>query len=136
MKLIEKDNDTRVQSSRWAVEEIKTERELFELVASIAAIGELHVIEFHGYEDMDVHENWALFHSINEFKNGIKDLHKIEPDKASISFYLDVEIVRVSFYYKINETKNAVRMSLICCDDGVAKKVAKILEQKVKEIAG
>lgn len=133
MKLIEKENALGVRY-RWIVEEIKDEDDVFRLIEKVATIGELNCIEFHGYEDMDEHTNWAVFESVEEFKEGIKDLPKIGPDEATVRLYVDKVRVIVLFYYK-KHMPNGAKMSLICSNESVGKKVAQVLEQKVREVA-
>ena len=134
MKLTKKENVLSV-SYRWELDEITTEKQCLVLVAKIAEIGELKEIEFHGYEDMDEHGNWASFDTVEEYKKGIPSLGKIEPDTATVIFKFDGDNVSVTIN-PLWDNENGTRMRMNCLDEDVAEKVAKILEEKVKEVSG
>ena len=134
MKLIKKENLLCV-SYLWEIEEIKGEKDIFRLIASIATIGELRWLEFSGYEDMDIHENWASFSSLDEFKNGLDKIRKIDADGVDVKFDYNGEFVIVGLA-PINESEYELRMSLVCETEETGEELARILEKKVKEIVG
>lgn len=132
MKLVGKDTTLAVVYD-WELDEIKDEKQLFKLIAKVTEIGELRVIEFHGYEDMDEHGNWAIFRSVGEMQRGIKGLSKIKPDDVTIRIGFGGEQVLVSIY-GIDKVEEGVQMGFVAAKEVNAAKVAKKLEKCVEEV--
>ena len=70
----------------FSVPEVKTEEGCIDLAYKIAKLGNVDLVDCRGYHDMDTHENYAFFHSIKEFTEGLSDLKKIDVDTISIRF--------------------------------------------------
>ena len=132
MKLVGKDTTLAVAYD-WEIDEIKDEKQLFQIIVKVAEIGELLAIEFRGYEDMDEHGNWAVFRSVGEMQRGIKDLSEIEPDEVKIRIVYGGEQVLVSLY-GIDKVKDGVQIGLVAAKEENADKIAKIVEKCVKEV--
>lgn len=77
--------------------EVQTMKDCVALARKIAGIGKLKRVECRGYHDMDTHENYGFYNSVEEFDEDLERLGKLDIDTINITtsingFYFGVEM--------------------------------------------
>ena len=119
----------------WAVEEVKTERDCLKLVAVIAGLKEECGISFRGYEDMDEHGNWTEFGSVEEYKKGIKEVEKIDPDSATIRFEAGDDIITI-YVWGIMDNEQGTKITVSGRNENAVKEVSMEIKKAVEKEFG
>jgi len=114
----------------FEVPEVKTESGCIELARKIAGLGKVERISCTGYHDMDTHENYAFFDSLDDFESGLKGLKKIDVDTITVKLLVGDSSATVEIS-PVWDNERGTGISVRGTGAEAAKKVADAL-QKMK----
>jgi len=112
----------------YSVPEVKTEKGCIDLAYQIAKVGNIDLVDCRGYHDMDTHENYAFFESIDEFTEGLSDLKKIDVDTISIRFVEGESTVGVKIHPVWND-ESGTNVSVSGMNRALVEKIAGAIEK-------
>lgn len=110
------------------MDELKTEQSCLQFVERLCKVGKVVTVECRGPHDMDTHENYAFFHSAEEFHNGLGSLKKIEVDTIRVTTDISGNRVTAEFY-PIGDDDGGTKMFVSGRDGGAVKQLEKAAEK-------